>query len=834
MSVELSLKMFYKFILKDYFRIKNCMLNSKLPLIFAVFAFYSYSQSSYILTATVIDKNSEDTLPFTTLSLKNPDSQAIIGGAVSDENGLVRVESPLSKVIIQIDYVGYETLVIEKSNLSRKTTLGLIGLTPKENQLAGIDLVGRRSDVEIRLDKLVYNVGQNLNAKGTNVADVLDNIPSLSLDIDGNLELRGNTNVRILIDGKPSGLVGLNGIDALADLPAESIERVEVITAPSARYQAEGSTGIVNIILAKNTLKGLNGVFNVSAGKFDSYSTSASLNYKTGKFNLFTNSGFRDNTDMGSAFQDNNYTNNVNYDQFVESRSFDRRRQGTNVNLGFDFNPTEKTKITLSYVFNERNGDDQTLNDQNHFLANSSVTKSIRSEIKEDFDLNKQLSLSLTHKFNESGHKLDVVLQRERNIEDEFADLQTQQLIPNNLLSLLEENNTEEEQKQFLAQLDYVYPIDKNTQFEAGYRTTNENQDTGFIVQQEDLSGTMIVNENLTNYLDFKQEVHALYAQFGKKWGAFSLLSGLRYEHTSMTVLQKTTSEDGTSNFGDFFPTLNFGIEISQTANITIGYNRRISRPRSRSLNPFQSRSSETSFFQGNPYLKPSYSNGFDVGYLKQFKKFTLNSSVYFRRTEKPENRISIESGDFATVNGELTPVIKRFPINLGRRDQLGIEANSMIRWSSTWRTNISFNLFRSIETGAYEELKFDNENESWSGNFRNNLTLFGNLSTQINVFFRGPSQSAFGSRKAFGGANIGLSKDLFNENATLNLNFSDVFNTQIYKWKTFTENTITSGEYQRRKPVYRLTFTYRFRQEKERQGRERSGDGYGGDGFEL
>lgn len=539
--------------------------------IFVLLVFVGYSQERYTLTATIIDKNTKDKLPFATVSLKNPDSKAIIGGAVSDENGFVSVKSPLANVQIQVDYVGYETLIFEKSNISRKTALGTLGLIPKENQLAGVDLVGRRSDVEIRLDKLVYNVGQNLNAKGTNVADVLDNIPSLSLDIDGNLELRGSTNVRILIDGKPSGLVGLNGIDALADLPAESIERVEVITAPSARYQAEGSSGIINIILAKNTLKGLNGVFNMSAGKFDSYDANASLNYKTGKFNFFTNSGYRDNTDMGGAFQDTRYTTSKNYDQFVETRSFDRRRQGANVNIGLDFSLTNKTKITLSYVQNKRDGDDQTRNDQNHFLATTTITKSLRSEIEEDFDLNKQLSLSLTHKFNEKGHKLDVILQGERNIEDEFADLQTQQLVPNKLLGFLEENNTEENQKQFLAQIDYVFPMDKNTQFEAGYRTTNENQNTSFIVQQEDINGNMIVNDDLTNYLDFNQEVHAVYTQFGKKWGDFSLLSGLRYEHTSMVVIQKTTNEDGNSSFGDFFPTLNLGIELSETANITIG-----------------------------------------------------------------------------------------------------------------------------------------------------------------------------------------------------------------------------------------------------------------------
>ena len=791
-----------------------------------------FCQQRYTITATIEDKITSDFLPFATITLRNAANKKLIGGAVSDENGKASIVSSVSNVEIQVDYIGYETLVFKKE-LTKRTNLGALQLEPKENQLAGIDLVGRRSDVEIRLDKRVYNVGQNLNAKGTNVSDVLENIPSLSLDLDGNLELRGSTNVRILIDGKPSGLVGLNGIDALADLPAESIERVEVITAPSARYQAEGSSGIVNIILAKNSLKGLNGVFNASVGKFESYGANASLNYKIGKFNFFTNSGYRDNTDMGGAFQRNTYTSVSTFDQFEERRTFDRRRVGTNVNLGMDADITSKTKFTFSYVNNYRDGDDITQNDQNHSLLGAAVTQSLRSEIEEDKDINKQLSFSVTHKFDDVGHKLDVTVQTEETIEDEFSDLITQQLFPQSNRSPLEENNTEEAQKQFLAQVDYVWPIDKNTQFEAGYRTTKENQDTGFTVQTKDENGTFIINENLTNFLDYEQSIHAFYSQYGKKWNGFSVLAGLRYEHTDWSVVQKTTLEEDTKTFNGFFPTLNIGLELSETDNITFGYNRRISRPRSRSLNPFRSRASETSFFQGNPNLVPSYSDGFDLGYLKQFKKFTLSSSVYFTRTYKPRQRITVASGEFVEVNGENTAVIKRFPINLGRQDRLGIEANSSMRWSPKWRTNISFNIFRSVDKGTYENLVLDNTNESWSGNFRNNLNLPWDINTQINVWYVGGQQSAFGNRKAFGGTSVGISKDILKNNATINLNFSDVFNTSIYRWNTLTDSVATTAEYQRRRPVYKLTFTYRFKQEKESS--RRGGENYGdGGGFDL
>lgn len=808
----------------------------KVALNFTVFLLpiFVLAQGQFLLTGEVVDGSNEDKLPFATITLRDINSKKLVGGAVTDENGYFKVESTSNNVAISVDYIGFETLVFDRTGLSKKTSLGQIRLTGSVSQLEGIDLVGRRSDVEIRLDKRVYNIGENLNARGQNVSDVLENIPSLSLDIEGNLELRGNTNVRILIDGKPSGLVGLNGIDALADLPAESIERVEVITAPSARYQAEGTSGIVNIILAKNFLEGLNGVLNTSAGRFNSYGANASINFKTNKLNFFTNSGYRDNTGKGGALQDNAYTAAQGYDRFLEERAFNRERIGTNVNVGVDFTHSDKTKLTLSYVHNQRDGANRTANRQRQYDQESIINESLRSENEASEDLNKQISLSLTQKFNDKGHRLDITIQRERNSEEEYANLQTEQLVPVNNFGPLEKNNTEELQKQFLAQVDYVLPIDKNTQFEAGYRTTNENKDVNFTVLIEDNNGNLVIDENLTNFLDFNQEIHALYTQFGKKWGSFSMLAGLRYEHTALDILQRTTNEDGKSNYGDYFPTLNLGFELSETANITFGYNRRISRPGSWSLNPFRSRSSETSFYQGNPYLKPSYSDGFDFGYLKQFKRFTINASIYFRRTLQPENRISVETGEFVAVNGLDTPVIRRYPINLGRRDQLGIEANSSLRWSPKWQTYVSFNLFSRTEIGSYEGIDFGNKNETWSGNFRNSLVLPWKINSQTNIRFSGPSRSAFGERDANASVNLAFSKDIFKENATISLNFSDIFNSSKFIYKTYTPNVITEGEYQRRRPNYSINFTYRFRQEKERSRSRNYNSDYGGGDYDI
>ncbi len=247
--------------------------------------------------------------------------------------------------------------------------------------------------------------------------------------------------------------------------------------------------------MAKNFLEGLNGVLNTSAGRFDSYGANASINFKTNKLNFFTNSGYRDNTGKGGALQDTAYTAAQGYDRLLEERAFDRERIGTNVNVGVDFTPSDKTKLTLSYVHNQRDGANRTANRQRQYDQESIINESLRSENEASEDLNKQISLSLTQKFNDKGHRLDITIQRERNSEEEYANLQTEQLVAVNNFGPLEKNNTEELQKQFLAQVDYVLPIDKNTQFEAGYRTTNENKDVNFTVLIEDNNGNLVIDE---------------------------------------------------------------------------------------------------------------------------------------------------------------------------------------------------------------------------------------------------------------------------------------------------------------------------------------------------
>ena len=809
--------------------------NTTLIFIFFLITLASLGQSRKIVLSGIIsDAESSEPLPYATVSVYNRNGDLADGG-IADDNGVFKLNLPPNDYSLNFEYIGFESVTIDIKPYPNNINIGTVKLISSFDSLEGVDVVGQSAEVEIRLDKRVYNVSKNNLIRGGTVSDVLENVPSVSVDIDGNIELRGNNNVRILVDGKPSGLIGLGGIDALTRLPAESIEKVEVITSPSARYQAEGTTGIINIILAKRFLKGLNGVFNLSAGRNDTYSGSANLNYRNGKFNFFTNSGYSDRTNKGRAVQDNVYTDPLeSVERYVEERQFNRRRQGFNVNIGLDYQMTEKTSLTMSYLTNERDGDDSTINEQSQYQIDG-VLVTNRYEKEIDREDSNQFSVDFEHQFNKQGHKLTATLQTEKNDETETSDINS--FFENGQPSDDSEiNRTVENQERNLAQLDYVFPIDKNTQFEAGYRGTDNKRKIDFEVQIIDQNDNATVDENLSNVLDFEQEVHALYSQYGKKFNTFSFLAGLRFENTRIFVEQLDSSSPlNNKSYNDYFPTLNLGWEISPTASITLGYNRRISRPNAWTLNPFQSRSSKTSYFQGNPKLDPSYSNGIDIGYLKQFKKVTLNSSVYYRKSTDAVSRVAIVTDETVFVNGIETPVIRRLPINLGTEEQFGVEFNTSLRLIKGMRTNASVNFFRRIEKGNYQGISYDSNNTSWSGNLSNSYRLPFAVQSQFSVRYRGPNESSFGKSKGFLYTDLALSKDILNDNATINFRFSDLFNTGKYDYQTITPVAVTDGIYQRREPTYTLTFTYRFRQEKNRQRGRRGSYGQGDFGeFEL
>ncbi len=798
-----------------------------LTVLFCFLAGFASAQSTQ-LSGQVLDAESNLPLEYATITLYNLGETTPAQGGITDAEGKFSLSVKPDVYKINIEYISFQPFVIERLTINQNQSLGVVKLSMDVNQLNEIELVGEKTQVEFRLDKQVYNIGKDLTVRGGSVSDVLDNLPSVSVDIEGNVALRNNTNVRILINGKPSGLVGLSSNDALRQFPADSVEKVEIITSPSARYDAEGTAGIINIVLAKNKISGFNGSVSASLEKPFSYGLAANLNFRTEKFNWFLNSGYSNNNSIGRSYNDTEYINANGYSFLTESRIFDRVRSGYNSTLGVEWSLTDKTSVTISTLIQDRDNTNLSTNDL--VFENQSrnlVDKIVRLQDELEEDSGNEYNFNLTHNFDDEGHVITFDAQFEKNSEVEDAEIGEQNFGESMVIN--ETNLTSESQTRSLFQADYVKPIGENGQFEFGYRGNFSLLDTDYIVTELDENGKFVRNTNLSNNLIYDEKVNAVYSQYGNKIGKLSFLMGLRYEHSTIDIEQKTLGDDNHRKYANLFPTLNLSWEISEGKTVTIGYNRRISRPRSRFINPFPSRSSKTNIFQGNPNLNPTFSNGIDVGFLSRNKSLTIGGSVFYRKTTDNFVFVLVETGQTVEVNGQQVTVLQRSPINLASETQVGVETNGSYSFNKNWRMNGSLNLFDSKVRGSYNNIVYDADNFSWSGRFSNTLKAKG-IDWQTSVIYRGPSKTAQGTSEGILFTNTALSKDVFKEKGTLTFRVSDLFNSSRRKSSLITENTKNYSEFQWRQRTFSLNFTYRFNQKKEQRQRGQRGEG-GGDG---
>ena len=761
------------------------------------------------IEGVVIDKETQDPLEYTTISLLNDSSPDLIQGGITDKNGKFIIEVFPGKYNITLEYIGFDKIILKDKVISINEDFGIFELEIVAESLNEVELVGERTEVEIRLDKRIYNVGKDITVRGGSVADVLDNVPSVSVDVEGNVALRGNQNVRILINGKPSGLVGLSGPQGLRSLPAESIEKVEVVTSPSARYEASGTAGILNVILKKEELEGFNGSFILNGGAPTTYGGNATLNWRTKKLNIFSTTSLRDSESRGGGdFESENF----NPVRFVnEDRDYQRNRKSIFFNLGAEYYFNDDTSLTISgFVRTSDNESNNNTKIDNLNAAGVVVDQFGRYQFEEEIDNSQQFTTNFTKKFDDKGHELVIEFQTESSEEDE-SDL------AENTSTFNQESDTFEDQSRTLLQMDYIWPVNENTQFEIGYRGDFSLQETDYNVFDL-LDNGRTPNTELTNFLGFTQKINAAYAQFGKKINKFSYLIGLRMEKTHIEIDQKTTKIFKEKDYTDWFPTLNFSFEFTEKENITLGYSRRIRRPRSWSLNPFRSLTSLTFFRQGNPDLDPSYSNLFDLGYLKRWNKFTFNSSVYYQKATQVIERITETTGELVVVSVnplvEL-PEFRSTSVNLSENIRTGTEFTLTYSPKRQVRLSGNFNIFNSETIGFYKEVPLDRKIVSWFMRFNSSFPLAFGINTQLNGFYFGPRANAQTESKGVVSFSGALNKPMFNDKATLSFRVSDIFNSSRRKSTTETADFRNYTEFQWRQPSYVFTFTYRINERK-------------------
>lgn len=777
-------------------------------------------QKMVTIKGKILEKDTNAPLEYATVVFKNTTNPADLSGGITDASGNYSIEIKSGTYNVSFEYIGFKTEVLPNKSITDNQTFKTQYLSIDAEALDEIEIIAEKTTVEIRLDKKIYNVGKDLTVRGGTVSDVLDNVPSVSVDVEGNVALRGNDNVRILINGKPSGLVGLNSTDALRQLPAESIEKVEVITSPSARYESEGTAGILNIILKRSKLEGLNGAITTNVGYNPSAGINGNINYRTGDINIFNTTGYSYREAPGNSFTSTQYKSSGNF--LDETNNFDRIRKGLTTNFGVEWYVNDSASLTTSVLYRDSDDENSTTNLLEQFDINRnllSTTVRLDPEFEEDKTI--QYALNFQKNYSDSGHVLTFDFQYEDSSENENSLVQVDNVISERVATL-------EDQQQILLQTDYVLPIGENSQFEAGYRGNFNTTSTDFQVELLDTDTNQFeLSTDLTNLLNFKEYLNAVYTQYGTKINKFSFLLGLRLENTQLTIDQPTTGDYNKRNFTGLFPTVNLNYEFSDRENLTLGYARRLRRPRGFFLNPFPSRSSVTNYFQGNPGLNPSYSGQFDLGYLKRFGKFTFNSSLYYAHATDVFNFVSFDTGDTAIVNGESLPIIQRTPINLATEDRYGFEFTLTYNPSRNWRVNGNFNFFQNDTKGTTPNgLSLDNTNNSWFARINNKYTLPGEIDWQTNLNYRGPSEDAQTKSEGIFTTTMAFSKDLFGDSASIAFNVNDLFNSRKRQQNTTTPTFDAYSEYQWRERSFNLAFTYRFNQKKKRVER----GSYGGD----
>lgn len=823
-----------------------------LTLILLSATFINYSQNNsegkkIKISGKIIEKGTSSPLEYSTISFINGSTNKIVSGGITNASGDFSIDVFPGTYNVKIEFISFKSQEIKSKTLSKDTNLGTISLEPDATQLKDVVFIKEKSSVEIKLDKKIYNVGQDITVKGGTASDVLDNVPSVTVDGDGNVSLRGNENVKILIDGRPSNAINI--AEALKSISADALDKVEVITNPSARYDAEGGAGIINIVLKKGKNNGINGTFIATLGNPKNYNTTGTINFKSTNFNLFTTIGFSDSKAPGKTLTDSDYLNPDGSIYKTINERIDRTygRKGYNYNFGIDWFLDKTLTWTNSFSYRKNDGSSP-INDviNNYESNNNFVSNRFNDQFTNTNDI--EFNSNFTKKFKKEGHKLTFDGTVSRNIDNDFSTI-TNSYIGAISNTYIETSKNYQTQNRTLLQTDYVLPIRNSSQFEAGYKGNFNEMNNDFRVGSIDALGVYSPYTNFTNVFDYKEKINAIYSQFGSKVGKLSYLLGLRYEHSNIESKLLLTDFYKNKNYSNLFPSAFFTYQINEQSTISINYSKRIERPRNRFIIPFPNNyTSNINLFIGNPDINPSYTDALDFGYMNKFNKVTLTTSVYYNKTKNPFQFVKRPTGDVAStiVNGLPvdTPVYVSTSINLDNDTRYGFELTMNYNPFKWWKLNGNFNFFKSTIVGNFQytlnnssdviSQEVNKASSSWFTRVSSKITLPYKIDWQTNATYNAPQNTFQGKSIGVLAANLAFSKDILKDKATISLNVNDVFNSRKRIMQTNLPTLSSYSEMQFRQRQINLSFTYRFNKQKSDREKQPRKDGDGGDGGDF
>lgn len=802
-----------------------------LVMAFPVAGLWAQDGEQALLRGKVMDEATDQPLEFATVTVLAKDSEDLITGGTTDIDGNFEIPAPIGTYDIKVDYLSFLPTTIEDVTISEdnpEVDLGTITMSPDAQVIEGVEVVGEKSQLQIGLDKRVFNVGKDLSRVGGSAADLLDNIPSVVVDGEGNISLRGSQGVQILIDGKPSGLIGIGDAQGLQLLQSNMIESVEIITNPSAKYQAEGTAGIINIILKKEKKEGINGSFDLNTGWPHNHGAAANINVRRNWINLFGNFGvnYRERLGGGNTFQQFFRPDTTFFTELDRDRT--RTGFGFNTQVGADIYLNSSNILTTSFLY--RQGEDDNFNttiyrDYDEAFILDDITERVDNE-KED-ESTVEYNLNYRRTFDKEKQELTVDIQYQNNNEVESSDIEErlvdEMMRPIGTDPLLQRSLNDEGERRLLVQADYTHPLGKEGRLEAGYFSTFRHIDNEYRVEEQDEAGEWQLLENFSNIFDYDENIYALYTTAGNKFGRFSIQGGLRAEFSDIRTELEETNEVNDRTYLNLFPSVYLGYELPADQNVQVSYSRRIRRPRFWDLNPFFSFSDNRNIRSGNPDLDPELTDSYEITYLKYWDNVSISSSAYYRHTTDVIDRITRLLNDSTTLSR---------PENLLEEDNFGLEMIVSSDFGKWWKLNGSFNFFRSITDGGNLGEEFSADTYAWTGRINSRMTFWKKLDFQLMFNYRGPQLRPQGERKAIAYLDAGLSMEILKGKGNLNLNVRDVFNSRRYRFITDIEDLYSEGDFRWSVRTVTLGFTYRLNQNDKRGGGRRGGGNYGGDEF--
>jgi outer membrane receptor protein involved in Fe transport len=769
-----------------------------------------------VVTGKVYDKSAGEPLPFANIVIYSLRDSLMVTGTIASENGSFTIEKvPYGRYYIEVKFIGYDKQVLNDIRIVPQKSyidLGNIQIEPAREQLQEVEVTAERAAVEFHVDKKVVSIQENLNATGESLARALENAPSISVDIDGNVALRGSTSFTVLIDGKPSPL---NGPDALQQIPASAVENVEIITNPSAKYDPDGLAGIINIITKKRALDGVSGMINLSAGTRDKYRGDILVNFKSDKVTVYAGADFNDMNFMGKMTKSTFMQSADTAEYILSSGTGDRVRQGYSFKGGLTYHFNKNTSFTFegsggTHSFSRiqlGKYHEYTVPDLNHlYYINDNLGS--RSEDFYGFTANFEKS------FANKDHKLTSYLYFEKEFggseeaqEQLFTDENWQEIQVDS-----EKIKTDEESDEYglRFQIDYTRPFGVTGKLETGYqaRIDMENEDHHFF-NFDNETDTWVANPMFTNDVDFRNDIHALYGTYANEFKGFGYQFGIRTEYNFREIQNLNAAAPSSMELFDYFPSVHLSRKIGKQDQVLASYSRRINRPRGFFLDPYPSYMDPNTIRIGNPELLPEYVDSYELSYQKGIGKSSFISlEGYYRKTHNAMTRLTSVRDDGIRV----------FTMdNLNEENAAGGELMVNMQVTKWLNLNASTNLYLFTLEGNLTDNSVAARSTNSDFRFNGNIRIGRDTRFQVQGFYQGPSVTAQGERKEFLMTSASLRQDFFKQRLSATLRIQDIFKTGNFHFVAEGSNFRDEFRFSREPQVVMLTLGYRINNYKNR-----------------